>query len=139
VLDAGDVMFPFGWYVREPVTLEVEGGAVRSVRGGLEAKLFEEDLRRAGDADARVIAHVGWGCEPRADWNVLNTVVAGGVHGVEIRSYNGCLLIAFGANADMGGANHTRAHYDMALRGVTYSVDGTTILDGGRFVPGDLA
>jgi 2,5-dihydroxypyridine 5,6-dioxygenase len=139
VLDVGDVMFPFGWYVREPITLEIEGGAIASIRGGLEAHLFEEELRRAGDAAGRVIAHVGWGCEPRANWNVLNSVLAGGIHGVEIRSYNGCLLIAFGANGDMGGANHTRAHYDMALRSVTYAVDGTTILDRGQFVPRELA
>jgi 2,5-dihydroxypyridine 5,6-dioxygenase len=139
VLDAGDLMFPFGRYVREPVALEVENGRIVRVTGGLEARLFEDDLRRAGDPDARAISHVGWGCDPRADWNILNRVAAQGVAGVETRSYYGALLIAFGANADLGGANRTRAHYDLALRGVSYEVDGTTVLDAGRFALPELA
>jgi 2,5-dihydroxypyridine 5,6-dioxygenase len=138
VLNVGDVMFPFGFYCREPVTLDVDGGRIARVGGGLEAKLFQQYLDWAGDKGARVISHVGWGCDPRANWNALNHVVKDGSVGVEIRSAYGCLLIAFGANADLGGKTHTKSHFDLVARGVSYAVDGTTILDRGQFVPKEL-
>lgn len=127
VLSSGDVIFlsaTIGRYVAEPVTLHLQGGAIVSVEGGAEKHLIEELLVHDDDVGARHTSHVGWGCDPRADWYALERYATQGGGGADVRSAAGGVVVAFGANTDLGGTNSTSRHVDLALRGVSVDVGG---------------
>jgi 2,5-dihydroxypyridine 5,6-dioxygenase len=136
VLAPGDVFFltaTAGLYVAEPVKLTVENGAIVAVEGGRDARLLEMALHANDDPEARLISHVGWGGDPRADWNALSLYAGHGGGGADIRSYQGAVVIAFGSNTDMGGANDTHFHMDLAFRNMSVSLDDRQVLSGGQF------
>ncbi|MFZ0667148.1 MAG: hypothetical protein WAM97_15460 [Acidimicrobiales bacterium] len=127
VLSPGDVIFlsaTIGRYVAEPVTLHLAGGAIASVEGGAEKALIEELLIHKDDEQARHTSHVGWGCDPRADWYALERYAGKGGGGADVRSASGGVVLAFGANTDLGGVNSTSRHVDLALRGLSVEVAG---------------
>jgi len=141
VLAPGDVFFltaTNGVYVREPVTLTVQDGAIVEVQGGGDARLLEQMLRAGGDPEAGRVSHVGWGGDPRADWNALERYAGQGGGGADLRSFCGGVVIAFGSNVDMGGQNTTSFHMDLAFRGSSVSLDGRQVLDAGSFVVEEL-
>ena len=136
VLAPGDVYFytaTTGIYVEQSVTLTIESGLVTRVEGGADARRLEAMMRSGGDPDAGRISHVGWGADPRADWNALELYAGQGGGGIDLRSYAGGVVIAFGSNLDMGGQNATHFHMDLAFRGMSVTVDGSPVLDNGRF------
>lgn len=137
VLSPGDVFFltaTTGVYVEQPVELTVRDGAITTVEGGRDARLLEQSLRAGGDPDAGRISHAGWGGDPRADWNALQLYAGQSGGGADLRSYAGGVVIAFGSNLDMGGANTTHFHMDLAFRGMSVAVDDREVLDAGEFV-----
>lgn len=141
VLGPGDVFFLtaiVGVYVAEPVKLTVENGAIVAVEGGRDAGLLETSLQAGGDPDARLISHVGWGGDPRADWNALSLYAGHGGGGADLRSYQGGVVIAFGSNTDMGGTNATHFHMDLAFRNMSVSLDDRRVLSGGQFSVDEL-
>lgn len=52
--------------LREPIRLEVEGGVVKRVEGGREARIFEAWLRSFNDPRMFNVAHLSYGCNPGA-------------------------------------------------------------------------
>ena len=141
VLAPGDVFFltaTTGIYVEQPVSLEVSDGAITSVQGGRDAQLLEQMLRANGDLDAGRISHVGWGGDPRADWNALMLYAGQGGGGADLRSYCGGVVIAFGSNVDMGGHNTTSFHMDLAFRAMSVELDSRPVLDAGQFTVEEL-
>ena len=134
VLWPGDIVFlsaTIGRYVTAPVTLSLRGGAIVAVEGGPERQVVEDLLLRHADPGARHTAHVGWGCDPRADWYALERYRGMGGGGADVRSVAGGVVLAFGANEDLGGANRTTAHADLALQGVSVRADGVEAVRAG--------
>lgn len=137
VLWPGDILFlsaTIGRYVTEPVTLFIEGGAITRVDGGPERLLVEDILLNHGGESARYPAHVGWGCDPRADWYALERYRGIGGGGADVRSVEGGVVLAFGANEDLGGANRTTAHADLAFQGMSVRADGVELVRDGKLV-----
>lgn len=137
VLWPGDIVFlsaTIGRYVTEPVELSIEGGAITRVEGGPEKLIVEDLLVHHADESARRPAHVGWGCDPRADWYALERYRGIGGGGADVRSVEGGVVLAFGANEDLGGANHTAAHADLAFQGMSVQVDGVEVVRCGKLV-----
>ncbi|MHB1468673.1 MAG: M29 family metallopeptidase [Solirubrobacteraceae bacterium] len=141
VLAPGDVVFftaTIGRYVREPLRIEFRGGSVSSIEGGIEAQMLNDLLERSGEADARRLSHLGWGCDPRADWNALELYGPQGGGGGDLRSVHGGVVIAFGANLDLGGTSDSSVHVDLAARAGNVAVDGEPVLCEAGFLRDDL-
>jgi 2,5-dihydroxypyridine 5,6-dioxygenase len=131
VLSPGDMMLVFGKYVREPVHMEVEDGCITKISGGLEATLLNEYFGRHNDPNAYRIAHIGWGCERRANWLKW---------GQDNESYYANMQIAFGANVGVftQGTTRSRAHFDFPCLRNSYWVDDVQIMENGEFLLEDL-
>jgi 2,5-dihydroxypyridine 5,6-dioxygenase len=131
VLSPGDMMLVFGRYVQEPVRIEVEDGAITSIDGGVEALLLREWFAKFRDPNVYRIAHIGWGCERRADWLKW---------GQDNESYYANMQIAFGANVGVfkQGRTRSRGHFDFPCRNNSYWVDGVQVMADGEFVIDDL-
>ena len=84
--------------------------------------MLEELIERGGGGDARRLSHIGWGCDPRADFNGVDLYGREGGGGADVRSVYGSVVIAFGANNDLGGTSVSSVHVDLATR--VASVDG---------------
>lgn len=141
VLAPGDVFFltaTIGIYVESPVTLTIADGRIAAVEGGGHARQLERILRAHPEPDAGCISHVGWGGDPRADWNALSLYVGQDGGGVDLRSFCGGVVIAFGSNVDMGGTNTTTFHMDLAFRDMSVDIDGRPVLEAGEFVIDEL-
>jgi 2,5-dihydroxypyridine 5,6-dioxygenase len=141
VLAPGDVFFltaTVGVYVESPVTLRIADGRIATVDGASHAGQLERMLRAHPDPDAGCISHVGWGGDPRADWNALSLYAGQDGGGVDLRSFCGGVVIAFGSNVDMGGTNTTSFHMDLAFRDMSVEIDGRPVLEAGEFVVDDL-
>jgi 2,5-dihydroxypyridine 5,6-dioxygenase len=141
VLAPGDVFFltaTVGTYVEQPVTLTIADGAITTIEGGCHARQLERMLRAHTDPDAGCISHVGWGADPRADWNALTLYAGQDGGGVDLRSFCGGVVIAFGSNIDMGGTNTTTFHMDLAFREMSVEIDDRPVLEAGAFVADEL-
>lgn len=141
VLAPGDVFFltaTIGIYVQQPVTLTIENGVIKRVEGGGHARQLERILGAHTDPDAGCISHAGWGADPRADWNALSLYQGQDGGGVDLRSFCGGVVIAFGSNIDMGGTNTTTFHMDLAFRDMSVELDGRPVLEAGEFVVDEL-
>jgi 2,5-dihydroxypyridine 5,6-dioxygenase len=141
VLGPGDVFFltaTVGIYVAQPIVLAINQGMITGVEGGGQARQLERMLRAPADPDAGCISHVGWGGDPRADWNALTLYEGQDGGGVDLRSFCGGVVIAFGSNVDMGGTNTTTFHMDLAFRDMSVELDGRPVLEAGEFVLDEL-
>jgi 2,5-dihydroxypyridine 5,6-dioxygenase len=134
VMRPGDVIFlaaTVGRYVRDEIRLTVVDGVITEIEGGSDRWVLEQMLGDPQDPTSRRISHIGWGCDRRATWDALERYRGHG-GGADLRSFAGGVVVAFGANSDMGGANVTTAHVDLAFRDLTVTVDGVVAIDGGR-------
>jgi len=134
VMRPGDVIFlaaTVGRYVPDEIRLTVVDGVITEIEGGSDRWVLEQMLGDPQDPASRRISHVGWGCDRRATWDALERYRGGG-GGADLRSFAGGVVVAFGANSDMGGTNATTAHVDLAFRGLTVAVDEVVAIDGGR-------
>lgn len=141
VLAPGDVVFltaTVGRYVTEPLTVTFRAGVIESIVGGVEAGMLEDLIDRGGGDDARRLSHIGWGCDPRADWNAVDLYGRDGGGGADVRSAYGTVVVAFGANNDLGGTAISSVHVDLATRVASVQVDGEAVLDDGAFTRPEL-
>lgn len=131
VLSPGDMMLVFGQYVRDPVHIEVRDGSITAINGRLEATLLREWFGKFNDPNAYRVAHIGWGCERRADWLKW---------GQDNESYYANMQIAFGANVGIftQGTTRARAHFDFPCRFNSYWVDDVQIMADGEFLLDEL-
>ena len=138
VISSASIVFPFGTYVTEPIRIHFEAGSVTSIDGGREATMLSGLIESHGDANARRLAHIGWGLERRARWDTLAARGWNDGGGVESRSVYGNILIALGENGDLGGKNPSRLHIDIALRSGRLELDREPIVEDGRFIASEL-
>ena len=107
----------------EPATLEISGGRIVAARGGLGPEYLEL-LERHGDAGTN-LAELGVGTNDRAR-------LSGKV--LEDEKILGTVHVAFGASAGIGGTVSVPIHLDAVVLEASLEVDGTAVLDEGRFV-----
>ena len=67
VIDAGDILLPFKFYVQSKIELDIRDGMITRIDGGFDAKYLRKHLESYNDPAAFGIAHVGWGLHPKAD------------------------------------------------------------------------
>lgn len=132
VLSPGDMMLVFGQYVHQPVRIEVEAGSITSISGGVEAALLTEWFAKYRDPNVYRVAHIGWGCERRADWLKW---------GQDNESYYANMQVAFGANVGIftQGTTRARGHFDFPCRFNSFWVDDVQIMSAGEFLLDELA
>lgn len=132
VLAPGDVLLPFNSYVQTPVTLTIEDGFIRDIRGGLDAELLKSYIESFDDPRGYGMSHVGWGLDERAHWHGLTQF--GGGMGMELRSFYGNVMFSIGPNNELGGPNDTPCHFDIPMRGCSLFLDDEAIVDAGELV-----
>jgi 2,5-dihydroxypyridine 5,6-dioxygenase len=139
VIGAASLLFPFERYTAEPITIRFSGGVAQSIEGGRDAVMLSDMLDQRNDRNCRRLAHIGWGTDHRARWDVLANRGADGGGGAEARSLYGGVLVALGENRDLGGANGAPVHVDIALRRGRLELDGVAVVESGRVLDPALA
>lgn len=139
VIGPASLIFPFERYTAEPIVMRFEGGVAVSIEGGREAVMLSDMIDQRNDRNCRRLAHIGWGTDHRARWEVLSQRGADGGGGAEARSLYGGILLALGENRDLGGANAAPLHIDIALRRARLELDGAVVADSGRILDPALA
>ena len=138
VVGAASILFPFERYVTEPITVAFDRGVATSIEGGREAIMLR-DLFDPEQPNCRRLAHVGWGTDHRARWDILASRGADGGGGAELRSIYGGVLLALGENRDLGGLNGAPLHLDIALRRARLELDGVAVVENGQILDPQLA
>jgi 2,5-dihydroxypyridine 5,6-dioxygenase len=140
VIAPGDiVILPYCRYVQDAIQLHVSGGFIRTIEGGLDAKLMSDWLadnrRHPDDQDGHAISHLGWGLNPQARW--YDIALHGDDpdrHHAAARAFAGNFLFSTGPNTQGGGTRATKGHYDVPMRNCTIMLDGEVIVEHGRIV-----
>jgi aminopeptidase len=110
--------------LREPVALTVKKGRIETIEGGEEAAALLRMLD-AADANARCIAEVGLGTNPKATYT-------GNL--VEDERVSGSGHIGFGRNTHIGGDIESALHTDATITKPSIYVDDETIAKEGRLL-----
>jgi leucyl aminopeptidase (aminopeptidase T) len=106
-----------------PATVTVRDGKIAGAEGGLGPSYYEL-LASYGD-DGRNLAELGVGTNDRA-------TLTGNV--LEDEKLLGSVHVAFGASAGIGGTISVPIHLDAVVLEASLEVDGTAVLDGGRYL-----
>jgi leucyl aminopeptidase (aminopeptidase T) len=106
-----------------PAHLTVEGGRLTKATGP-EGERLHELLTGAGEQGTN-LAELGVGTNERAQ-------LTGNV--LEDEKMLGTIHVAFGASAGIGGTVSVPIHLDVVVTDATLIVEGTTVLDAGRYV-----
>ena len=139
VVGAASILFPFERYVTEPITIAFDKGVASSIEGGREAIMLRDLFATQNNPNCRRLAHVGWGTDHRARWDILASRGADGGGGAELRSIYGGVLLALGENRDLGGLNGAPLHLDIALRRARLELDGQAVVEDGQILDPQLA
>jgi 2,5-dihydroxypyridine 5,6-dioxygenase len=139
VVGAASILFPFERYVTEPITIAFDKGVASSIEGGREAIMLRDLFATQNNPNCRRLAHVGWGTDHRARWDMLASRGADGGGGAELRSIYGGVLLALGENRDLGGLNGAPLHLDIALRRARLELDGQAVVENGQILDPQLA
>lgn len=133
VLDRGDIILPLKHFVSDPIACEIKQGRIVSITGGGDANLLRQWFEQWNDPNSYVIAHVGFGCDPRTELGAMQLM--------EWEAYGGGLLIAFGRNDGffIGGANVAKSHIDFTLLNTDFDVDEKMLLENGQIQDDVLA
>ena len=117
--------------LKEPITMEIEEGIVKKIRGGQEARIFERWLKSFKDPNMFNIAHISYGCNPGAKLtgNILEDErIWGAVEwglGNQAESFRG----KFGA---------AKSHTDGICLAPTLTGNGEIIIEDGEYVHPEL-
>lgn len=134
VLDVGDILLPFKTYLREPITLDVEKGFVRDIRGGFEAEYLRAYMAYFKDPEVYGISHIGWGLQPRAQWTAMGLHDKNDGMCMDARAFEGSFLFSTGPNTEVGGSRKTPCHMDIPLRHCDVLLDGKAVVRAGKVV-----
>ncbi len=107
----------------EPAKLTVADGHIVAAEGGLGSEYLER-LRAHGEQGTN-LAELGIGTNDRA-------ILTGNV--LEDEKILGTAHVAFGASAGIGGTVSVPIHLDVVITDASLSIDGTTVLENGRWV-----
>ena len=109
-------------FLKESISLKVEGGKVVGIEGGIVARQLLEFLEPLGDS-ARNIAELGIGTNRKARLAVTMR---------ETKKAWGTAHIALGDSKSLGGKVESPLHMDIIFREPTLVVDGQTLLKEGK-------
>lgn len=137
VIDSGDILLPFKRYARDPVTLIIEEGYIRSIEGGFDAEFMRNFMDSFNDPEAYAMAHVGWGLMTRAHWSTLGLYDRQATIGMDARAFAGNFLFSSGPNTEAGGTRDTPCHLDIPLRNCSLSLDGEPMTINGKVMAED--
>lgn len=137
VIDIGDILLPFKFYVQSRIELDISDGAITRIAGGFDAKYLRKHLESYNDPAAFGIAHVGWGLHPKANWGALGLRDKAQSHGMDARSFAGNFLFSTGPNAEAGGSNHSPCHVDIPMADCSVFLDGEPMTIDGTLVAAD--
>jgi 2,5-dihydroxypyridine 5,6-dioxygenase len=133
VLSPADRMLVLNQYVHDPIIMDVKNGGIvpESIRGGMQAQLLKRWFAQFGAEESYHIAHVGWGCEKRANWLIP---------GQQNECFYANMQIAFGSNVGIfpGATTLTKSHIDFPCLNNSYWVDDTQIMENGEFLLDEL-
>jgi 2,5-dihydroxypyridine 5,6-dioxygenase len=132
VVNEGDILLPLKHFVRSPIRMTIEAGRIVRIEGGGDAALLRGWFEKWNDPNSYVVAHIGFGCDPRCEIAAMQLM--------EWESYAGNVMIAFGANDGrfLGGKTRARSHIDIVLLNADFVLDGERMIEGGRFVSARL-
>lgn len=139
VIGRASIVFPFERYVAEPIRIQFHRGVATSIEGGREAIMLRDLLATQNSQNCRRVAHIGWGTDHRARWDILASRGADGGGGAEARSIYGGVLLALGENRDLRGENAAPLHLDIALRRARLELDGVAVVENGQILDPNLA
>lgn len=126
-------------YVGSQVHLHIEHGRITRMDGeGLDVVLLRDHFSRGQATDADRISHIGWGCDRRARYDALDRYAHYHTRGAEVRGVYGAVTVAFGSNADLGGANQAQLHLDVGMRGARFLLDDRPVLEREEFLIPEL-
>ncbi len=137
VIDSGDILLPFKFYVQSKIELDIRDGMITRIDGGFDAKYLRKHLESYNDPAAFGIAHVGWGLHPKATWGALGLRDKVQSYGMDSRSFAGNFLFSTGPNAEAGGSNHSPCHVDVPMADCSVSLDGEPMTTDGVIVAPD--
>ncbi len=138
VIQRGDiVILPYCRYVQDEIRLEIVDGHIRTIAGGLDAKLMsqwlDDNKRAADDRDGHAVSHLGWGLNPQARWDAIALYGADPERArAAARAFAGNFLFSTGPNTQGGGSRNTKGHYDVPMRDCTVMLDNDVVIDRGR-------
>ena len=71
VIGSASIIFPFERYITEPIRIQFDHGVATAIEGGREAIMLRDLLATQNSQNCRRVAHVGWGTDHRARWDIL--------------------------------------------------------------------
>ncbi len=140
VIQPGDiVILPYCRYVVDEIRLEIEGGHITKIEGGMDATLMREWLKDGedfeGDRDPYAVSHLGWGLNPQCRWDSIALYGDAPERSrAASRCFPGNFLFSTGPNTQGGGKRKTRGHYDVPMRDCTIALDGNRVVEDGRII-----
>ncbi|MCQ9617703.1 2,5-dihydroxypyridine 5,6-dioxygenase [Paenalcaligenes niemegkensis] len=134
VLNAGDVILPFKYYLQTPINLDIKDGYITSITGGFDAKYLREYMASFNDPEAYAVSHLGWGLHDRAHWTGLGMYDKRQTNGMESRSFAGCFMFSTGPNIEGGGTRETECHLDIPMLDCTVKMDDVLVVEKGQLV-----
>lgn len=133
VLNAGDVLLPWGRYVHDPVSLTIKDGYIVKIAGnGVDAFVLSDFFARWKDPEVYALSHMGWGVHPAASWSALAAYDPRTLYGQELRSVEGNFMWSTGSNRF--AKRETPAHLDIPMAGCTVRIDGRVVVEAGRLL-----
>jgi 2,5-dihydroxypyridine 5,6-dioxygenase len=135
VIDAGDMVFPQKDYIRSPIKLTLEGGYIRAIEGGVDAKLLKATLDSYNNPEVFAVSHLGWGLSRNARWDALSFYDKQDIEGQDGRGFYGNFLFSTGPNLSGGGTRRAPVHLDIPLGGCSVFLDEAAMVANGVVIP----
>ena len=133
VLQPGDVLLPWQRYIRDVITLEIEGGYITAIEGkGADAFVLRDYFARWEDPEVYALSHIGWGLHPVASWAAFEVYDPRSLYGQELRSTAGNFMWSTGSNRFAN--RDTPAHLDVPMHSCTVEIDGRAVVKEGKLV-----
>jgi 2,5-dihydroxypyridine 5,6-dioxygenase len=132
VLRPGDIVYPFKHFVTGEVAFTVQDGYIRSIDGGLDAKMIRDYMESWNDPEVYATAHASIGMHPKAQTSSLPFYDKAEAVGMDGRSSLGGFLFTTGTNRYVGRMVHT--HFDIVMLGCSAYLDGEPVLLDGRVI-----
>jgi|SRR5699024_3524382 len=134
VLNEGDVILPFKYYLRTPIYLDIKDGYIKSIEGGFDARYLRDYMASFKDPEAYAVSHLGWGLHSRSYWTGIGMYDKRQTNGMESRSFEGCFMFSTGPNIEGGGTRETACHLDIPMIDCTVNMDDLVVVEKGQLV-----
>lgn len=119
VVDASIPYLDIG-LIEEPIEVAVADGFITNIKGGMQAKVLEDQLESFDDSNAYNIAEMGIGLNPKCQMKGIM---------LEDEGVFGTAHIGIGTSITLGGETKAPCHYDLIMWKGKVQVDGETIME----------